>query len=116
MVSADRTVGDSSVSCVRGDDLEVWYFPSKLPELNAVEGCWDQLQEWFKYRLVPDISSLKDYISRGVNAISEPSVWPDVPVKIRPKHYKTTRIESLRRVFSGTNYFEDTLSHLLIPI
>ncbi len=41
-----------SVSCVRGDDLEVWHFPSKLPELNAVEGCWDQLQEWFKYRLI----------------------------------------------------------------
>ncbi|MEF8783758.1 MAG: transposase, partial [Haloarculaceae archaeon] len=47
-----KTVGDSSVSCVRGDNLEVWYFPSKLPELNAVEGCWDQLQEWFKYRLI----------------------------------------------------------------
>jgi len=48
-VSGEReieTVGDSSVSCVRGDNLEVWYFPSKLPELNAVEGCWDQLQEW----------------------------------------------------------------------
>jgi transposase len=78
-VSGEReteTVGDSSVSCVRGDDLEVWYFPSKLPELNAVEGCWDQLQEWFKYRLVPDLSSLKDYISRGVNAINEPSIWP----------------------------------------
>ncbi|WP_246084516.1 transposase, partial [Salinadaptatus halalkaliphilus] len=43
-VSGERetgTVSDSSVSCVRGDDLEVWYFPSKLPELNAVEGCWD---------------------------------------------------------------------------
>ena len=55
-VSGEReteAVGDSSVSCVRGDDPKVWYFPSKLPELNAVEGCWDQLQEWFKYRLMP---------------------------------------------------------------
>ena len=59
-----------------GTIIELWYFPSKLPELNAVEGCWDQLQEWFKYRLVPDLSSLKDYILRGVNAISEPNIWP----------------------------------------
>ena len=78
-VSGEReteTVGDSSVSCVRGDDLEVWYFPSKLPELNAVEGCWDQLQEWFKYRLVPDLSTLNDYIPRGLSAINEPNIWP----------------------------------------
>jgi transposase len=61
---------------VRGDDLEVWYFPSKLPELNAVEGCWDQLQEWFKYRLMPDLSTLKDYIPRGLSAITEPNIWP----------------------------------------
>ena len=77
-VSGEReteTVGDSSVSCVRGDDLEVWYFPSKLPELNAVEGCWDQLQEWFKYRLMPDLSTLKDYIPQGLNAITEPNIW-----------------------------------------
>jgi transposase len=61
---------------VRGDNLEVWYFPSKLPELNAVEGCWDQLQEWFKYRLIPDLSTLQDYILRGLNEISEPNIWP----------------------------------------
>jgi len=71
-----ETVGDSSVSCVRGDDLDVWYFPSKLPELNAVEGCWDQLQEWFKYRLIPDLSTLEEYIPRGLNTISEPDIWP----------------------------------------
>jgi hypothetical protein len=70
------TVGDSSVACVRGDDLEVWYFPSKLPELNAVEGCWDQLQEWFKYRLIPDLSTLKNYLLRGFTTIEEPNIWP----------------------------------------
>ncbi|NKE36089.1 hypothetical protein GWG54_09715 [Natronococcus sp. JC468] len=32
-----------SVSYVRGKDLEIWYFPSKFPELNAIEGFWDQL-------------------------------------------------------------------------
>lgn len=78
-VSGEReteTVGDSSVSCVRGDDLEVWYFPPKLPELNAVEGCWDQLQEWFKHRLIPDLSTLEEYIPRGVDTINIPDVWP----------------------------------------
>ena len=70
-----ETVCDSSVSCVRGDKLEAWYFPSKLPELNPVEGCWNQLQEWFKHRLIPDIPTLKDYISRGVDTINEPNIW-----------------------------------------
>ena len=68
-------VCDSSVSCVRGDKFEAWYFPSKLPELNPVEGCWNQLQEWFKHRLIPDIPTLKDYISRGVDTINEPNIW-----------------------------------------
>jgi hypothetical protein len=62
-------------------NIEVRYFPSRLPELNAVEGCWDQLQEWFKYRLVPDLSTLKDYISRGVNTISTPSMWSNLTGK-----------------------------------
>lgn len=77
-VSGERdleTVGESSVACVRGEQLEVWYFPPKLPELNAVEGCWDQLQEWLKTRLLPDLSTLKAAISKGVEAITEPNVW-----------------------------------------
>jgi hypothetical protein len=56
------TVGDSSVSCVVGDDLAVWYFPPKLPELNPVEGCWNQLYECFKHRLIPDLPTLKEFI------------------------------------------------------
>ena len=76
-----ETVGDSSVLCVRPDDdddedLEVWYFPPKLPELNAVEGCWDQLLEWFKYRLIPDLSTLKDQLRQGFSTITEPDIWP----------------------------------------
>jgi len=62
-VSGEReteTVGDSSISCVCGENLDVRYFPSKLPELNPVEGCWNQLQEWFEHRLIPDLSTLKD--------------------------------------------------------
>ena len=86
-VSGEReteTVEDSSVSCVRGDNLEVWHFPSKLPELNAVEGCWDQLLEWFKYRLIPDQSTLKDYIRRGVFTIDEPNIWTHLTGKDLP--------------------------------
>jgi len=77
-VSGERetgTVGDSSVSCVRGATLEVWYFPPKLPELNAVEGCWNQLQEWFKHQLIPDLATLKRYIPRGIDTINEPNIW-----------------------------------------
>ena len=77
-VSGEReteTVGDSSVSCVRGEELAVWYFPSKLPELNPVEGCWNQLYEWFKHRLIPDLSTLKAAILRGIDTIDEPNIW-----------------------------------------
>lgn len=77
-VSGERTtetVGDSSVTCVRGEKLAVWYFPPKLPELNPVEGYWDRLQEWFKYRLVPDLSTLKQLLRRALPAIDEPNIW-----------------------------------------
>jgi hypothetical protein len=72
---ATETVGDGSVACVQGEGLEVWYFPSKLPELNPVEGCWDQLNEWFKHRLIPDLDTLKQRLTRGVPQISEPNIW-----------------------------------------
>lgn len=77
-VSGEReieTVGASSVSCVRGEDVEVWYFPPKLPELNPVEECWNQLQEWFKYRFVEDVAALKRTLVEGIRALDEPSVW-----------------------------------------
>jgi hypothetical protein len=77
-VSSERAtdaVGYSSVACVRGEDTEVWYFSSKLPELNPVEGCWDRLQEWFKYRFVPDIPMLKQQLQRGISTIEEPNIW-----------------------------------------
>lgn len=64
-----------SVACVRGEELEVWYFPSKLPELNPVEGCWDQLNEWFKHRLIPDLPTLKQYLATGILQIDEPNIW-----------------------------------------
>ena len=57
------------------EHLDVWYFPPKLPELNAVEGCWDRLNEWFKHRLIPDLSSLKEQIQRGLRIVDEPNIW-----------------------------------------
>jgi hypothetical protein len=68
--------------------FEVWYFPSKLPELNAVEGCWNQLQEWFKHRLIPDLSTLKEHTPKGINTINEPNIWTYLIGKIRPSHYE----------------------------
>lgn len=68
-------VGDSSVAYVHGDDLEVWYFPLKLPELNPLEGCWDRLKEWFEHRLVPDLPTLKEQIQRGFPTVEEPKIW-----------------------------------------
>jgi transposase len=77
---ATETVGDSSVACVRGDEegmehLDVWYFPPKLPELNPVEGCWDRLNEWFKHRLIRDLSTLKQKIQQGLETVDEPIIW-----------------------------------------
>jgi len=70
-----ETVEDSSVTCVQGSDLDIWYFPSKLPELNPVEGCWNQLQEWLKHRLIPDIPSIKQHLLAGIEQIDEPNIW-----------------------------------------
>jgi transposase len=77
-VSGERatgTVSDSSVASVRGEDRWVWYFPSKLPELNPVEGCWDQLKEWLKHRLLPDLSTVKQRLASGIPQIDEPTIW-----------------------------------------
>jgi hypothetical protein len=72
---ATETVGDSSVACVCGESLDVWYFPPKLPELNPLEGCWDRLQDWFKHRFVPDLPALKQQIQRGLPTVDEPNIW-----------------------------------------
>lgn len=74
-VRATETIEDTSIERVRGDDLEVWYFPSKLPELNPLEGCWDRLQGWFKHRFIPDLPTLKRHLRRGLPTIDEPNIW-----------------------------------------
>ena len=77
-VSGNReteTVGDSSVSCVHGECLDVWYFPPKSPELNPLEGCWKQVTDWFNYRLIEDLDALKQQLGEAVADINEPNVW-----------------------------------------
>lgn len=70
-----ETIGETSITCVRGDSLDLWYFPPKLPELNPVEECWNQLQEWFSNRFVADLEQLKRDLRAGVETISEPNIW-----------------------------------------
>ena len=69
------TIDDTSITCVDGEKLDLWYFPPKLPELNPVEGCWNQLQEWFSNRFVKDLHQLKRELVRGVKEINVPNIW-----------------------------------------
>lgn len=70
-----ETVDETAINCVRGESLELWYFPSKLPELNAVEDCWDQIQEWFTGRFVENLSQLKRELATAIAEITIPDVW-----------------------------------------
>lgn len=67
-------VDDTSVERVVGDSLQVWYFPSHAPELNPVEGCWNQLESWFNYRLVQDLDQLKDLLQTALSTIDPPDI------------------------------------------
>lgn len=77
-VSGDRETGyvdDTSVERVRGSSLEVWYFPPRLPELNPVEQCWNQLQAWYNVRLIQNIDELEQTLSRGLSEIDNPDIF-----------------------------------------
>jgi hypothetical protein len=67
-------VGDTSVECVCGSSLQAWYYPSHLPELNPLETCWNQFKDWFKYRLIEDLSELKQTIATAFPTITEPDI------------------------------------------
>lgn len=76
-VSGDREtefVSDTAVERVVGDSLQVWYFPPHAPELNPVEGCWDQLESWFNYRLVRDLDQLKTVLKTAITTIDPPKI------------------------------------------
>jgi len=68
-------VDDTSVECVQSETLQVWYFPAHLPELNPVEGCWKQLNNWFKYRLIEDLNELKATLATALNEIPVPDIF-----------------------------------------
>lgn len=75
-VSGDREtewVEETSVECVVGDVLRLWYFPSHAPELNPVEAWWNELEAWFNYRLVEDLDQLQELLKRGFTEISPPN-------------------------------------------
>lgn len=76
-VSGDREtefIGDTTVERVVGDSLQVWYFPSHAPELNPVEGCWNQLESWFNYRLVRSLDQLKTLLKSAFTTIKPPKI------------------------------------------
>ena len=76
-VSGERTteyVDETSVECVVGDSLQVWYFPAHAPELNPVEGCWDQFESWFNYRLVRDFEQLLNQLRTALSTIDPPKI------------------------------------------
>ena len=67
-------VDDSSVEFVVGDSLQVWYFPPHSPDLNPVEGCWNQLDSWFNYRLIRSLDELKEMLKTSFQTISPPKI------------------------------------------
>ncbi len=76
-VSGERSVeyvDDTSITCVRNDTLQVWYFPPRLPELNPVEQCWNQFKSWYRYRFIEDLETLKGTLSSAFASINEPDI------------------------------------------
>lgn len=72
---ATEFIGDTAVERVRKDSFEAWYFPPRLPELNPVEQCWNQLDEWFNHRLIEDLEHLQAELRMALKELSEPNVF-----------------------------------------
>lgn len=73
-VSGERTtdaVDDTTIECVEGEDLRIWYLPSHLPELSPVENCWNQFKNWYKYRFIETHEELKATLPEAFQSISE---------------------------------------------
>jgi hypothetical protein len=68
------STNDTSVECVCGSSLQAWYYPPHLPELNPLESCWNQFKDWFKYRLIKDLPSLKETLTTAFPTITEPDI------------------------------------------
>lgn len=93
-MSGDRStkcLEDTSVECVCGSSLQAWYYPSHLPELNPLETCWNQFKDWFKYRLIEDLPTLKQTLATDVTTIYESDILghicPEWVVKTSDRAY-----------------------------
>jgi hypothetical protein len=71
---ATETIGETSVERVIGETLCVWYFPPHAPQLNPVEGCWNQLESWFNFRLVRSLDHLKSLLTTAFDTINSPKI------------------------------------------
>ena len=72
---ATEYIGDTSVERVSNEELQAWDFPPRLPELNPVEQCWNQLDEWFNYRLIDDLDQLQAELRVALGELSVPNVF-----------------------------------------
>jgi hypothetical protein len=68
--SSTECVDSTSVERVQSEKLQVWYFPAHLPELNPVEGYWNKLNSWFKYRLIEDLAELKTALRAALDEVT----------------------------------------------
>lgn len=76
-VSGERstdTIDDTTIECVEGKGLRIWYLPSHLPELNPVENCWNQFKNWYKYRFIETLDELMATLPAAFRSISEPDL------------------------------------------
>ncbi|MFB6198007.1 MAG: transposase [Halobacteriaceae archaeon] len=77
-VSGEREtecIEETSVERVRNETLQAWYFPPRLPELNPVEQCWNQLEQWFNYLLIEDLTHLQVELRKALKEIDEPNLF-----------------------------------------
>lgn len=68
-------IDETSVERVRNETFQAWYFPPRLPELNPVEQCWNQLEDWFNHLLIEDLDHLQAELQVALEGLSEPNVF-----------------------------------------
>jgi len=56
------------------DDLDLVTFPSYSSELNPIEGCWRQLQEFLSNRFFASLDELTTAIDTALDQLSLPKV------------------------------------------
>ena len=74
-VGEERQAYERFRSGVESPTADHGYFPPKSPELNPMEGCWNQVKDWYNYRLIEDLDALKQSLRDAITEIHEPVVW-----------------------------------------